>query len=413
VGAAGPFSLIGGCLKDLQIAHVCNTRITRTLTNHSLDAGQKPVLISILGAAAYTNLLKIDPTPIVLEVNTIAAQAGSDFSFRPKYDLTVPRSLMEQTAAAWEGKPYTNGHTPEYAEWKPGKLGRIMKSEVRADGLWQWVYVLPSQDGYRVDVQAEGVVFPEKMVRAVSSEFLVAFGDNNEVVGITPILVAEVDSANVAGSGVQRVLNDDRSPTIKNSMEVVMELKPDEKRMLINSLTLDEVKGTNILQLLENDFRKRAPEEKEVRAAVLGNLTQDEKLAVLNGATEELVQKATAVITHATKIINAMDIQEKAKRKAFNDDVIRLFKNEGKLEIDEAAATHLISQNDWKPGDEAKVKKYIEFGNSFGEESKKFWEKVLNAKKTPATTPAEPVANEGPVSNEGGFMMFMRPEKKK
>lgn len=397
-------------VKELQVAHVCNARITRMLTNHSLDQGQKPILISILGEKVYNELLAVDPAPIVLEINTIATQPGGDFSFLPKYDLTVPRSLMEQAARSWEGLPYTNGHTPEYAEWKPDKLGRILKCEVRVDGLWQYIYAFDGNDNYRGKVQAEGVLFPEKLVRPVSSEFFVSKGENNEIVAIRPILVAEVDNANVMGSGVKRVLNDS---THKTSMEVLMELDDKTKKLLINGLTLEDVKGTNIFQLIENDFRKRATDDKEIRAAVLTKLTKEERLPILNESTEEVVKEATKLVGVATKIVNDGVEEARRLRKILVEDVVRLFKNEGKMEIDDAAATHLIVENDWKSGEEAKIKKYIEFGNGFGVASKEFWKKVLNTKKEAVTTASQPAVRDEPVSNEGGFIAFMQPGAQK
>lgn len=372
------------------ITFASNASVKRALTIQNVDpSSSKPLLESILGPDKYQALLKIDPAPLVIEMRSIATIQNGPLSFKPKYDLEISRTDWQKFESKWVGKPYTDRHTPKN-DAAPVLRGRILKNEMRADGWYNYVYIMPSQDGYKVDLQAEATMFANEIIRSVSTEFYIdKTGSLIEDIG--PELIAEVPNPNVAGSGVTGLFNQ------QSKQELAM-----ERQDVINSLKPEELKDTNVLALIENrvkgEVRIVLASDAGFRKEVLEKLTPDEKKALVNGLSKELLAECTAALGQAEKILNEKAESQKAADKKFRQDVRDMFKAVTKNELDEEKAGYLIVANGWKPGQEAEVKKYIEFHNQMMVEGSSYFDVIINRQKKAVSSQDKPA--DVPVKSE-------------
>lgn len=163
-----------------------------------------------------------------------------------------------------------------------------------------------------------------------------------------------------------------------------------EKQEVVNALKVEDLKGSNVLVILEKEHRDEARKallnDADFRKEVLTKLTDDEKKALVNGFSKEMVSACDKMLEQAQVILNEKAEGQKAKDQKFRKDVMDMFKTITNTELKEEEAGYLIVANGWKPGEEKAVKKYIEFHNQLKVGSDSYFEHVIKNQKLATTT---------------------------
>lgn len=369
----------------------------------SNEASQAPALRELLGEGVYNELLAIDPQPTVVDVLAIATGPNGPLSFKPKYDLEISREKWNELANSWIGKPLTSKHSPDYGDTDyPETLARVLKQAMQPDGWHVYAYVLPSQAGYKSDLRAEASLFKGQNVRPVSTEFFVQRVENT-ITLMEPVLIAEVFSPNVAGSGVRQVLNKKSETSQRLELNKGGSMERTELIALLNGLSPKDLEGTNVLKLVQNEYRAALVSDKDFRKEIVNALSAEEREGIVNAATEELLAKCANTLTAAQKILNKREEDAKKANKDFRETVQRMYKDVTTEELPEEKAAAVINAMEFKPGMENQVKKYFEHMHNIKNGQQSALQQVVAGQQKAQTAP--PVKNaQAPAQSGASFV---------
>lgn len=200
-----------------------------------------------------------------------------------------------------------------------------------------------------------------------------------------------------------------------------------EKQEVINALKVDDLKGSNVLVILEKEHREETRKllvnDVDFRKEVLAKLTDEEKKALVNGLSKELVAVCDKMLEQARVVLNELAEGQKAKDLKFRKDVQDMFKTITQNELADDKAGYLIVANSWKPGQETEVKKYIEFHNQLQVSGASYFEYVIENQKKATTGVDNPVKDKdrkvpekepsGFAAVANGFLSILPGKKKK